>query len=146
MAIFDNIDVGNSRAVIIIRASSGAGKSTFASFIQSLYPKAVICCADDYFYDKHGNYNFNASQLGAAHLNCKKKFEFSLDNGAECVIVSNTNVKSSEWKYYHDLALERGYKVFFLVIENRHGGKDCHGLSQETLKRQKETILKNISL
>lgn len=135
-----------TKSVLILKGVSGSGKSSFASFIQSLYPKAVICCADDHFYDKHGNYNFNASQLGAAHLNCKKKFEFSLDNGAECVIVANTNTAQREWKYYHDLALERGYKVFFLVIENRHGGENIHRVPTDTLKRQKETILKNISL
>jgi predicted ABC-type ATPase len=135
-----------TKTVLIIRAASGAGKSTFANFIQSLYPKAVICCADDHFYDNSGNYKFDASQLGAAHLNCKRKFEFSLDNGAECVIVANTNVESDHWKFYENYAKSKGYTVFFLILEKRHSNENVHGVPLAKLQEQERKILKSIKL
>lgn len=134
------------RNIIIIRAGSGSGKSTFASFIQSLYPETVICCADDYFYDNDGNYKFNAAKLGAAHTRCQEKFKKAVDNLEKCIIVANTNTRSSEWKFYENLGRERGYRVTFLILENRHGGQNVHNVPLETLQRQKETILSNISL
>jgi hypothetical protein len=37
-------------------------------------------------------------------------------------------------KDYFDMAKEYNYAVFSLVVENRHGGKNVHGVPEATLE------------
>jgi hypothetical protein len=39
---------------------------------------------------------------------------------------------------YYDLAEKYEYRVFSIVIENRHGNKNLHGVPDDTLKRMKD--------
>lgn len=134
------------KTVLILKAVSGSGKTLFANTLKQLYPGTVIVSADDYFYDNDGNYNFCVAGLGAAHGACRRKFKEAVDNGAELVIVSNTNVEQSHWKYYEDYGKENGYIVHFLIIENRAGSVNKHFLPQETLEKQRKKILNSIKL
>jgi predicted kinase len=94
------------RKLILIRAVSGAGKSTFA---ETFAPDSCICCADDYFTDGQGNYNFDASKLGQAHKACQEKYLELLDSPfVDTIVVSNTNTKESDYKFYLDEAEKRG--------------------------------------
>jgi hypothetical protein len=38
---------------------------------------------------------------------------------------------------YYDLAAKYGYKVFSIIVENRHGGKNVHGVPDEKLEIMK---------
>jgi hypothetical protein len=38
---------------------------------------------------------------------------------------------------YYLLAEELGYQVFSIIVENRHGGKNLHGVPQESLDKMK---------
>jgi hypothetical protein len=38
---------------------------------------------------------------------------------------------------YYDLAEKYGYRVYSLIVENRHGGVNEHGVPQETLEKMK---------
>jgi hypothetical protein len=38
---------------------------------------------------------------------------------------------------YLDLAEKHGYKVYCLVVENRHGGVNEHNVPEETLEKMK---------
>jgi len=42
-----------------------------------------------------------------------------------------------EWEMepYFKLASEFNYKIFVITVENRHGGKNVHGISQEQLEK-----------
>jgi hypothetical protein len=40
-------------------------------------------------------------------------------------------------EYYFDLAKEYGYRVYSLVVENRHGGVNEHGVPEEKLVQMK---------
>jgi hypothetical protein len=57
---------------------------------------------------------------------------------AQKIIVSNTFTQEWEMKAYVDLAKEHGYTVFSLIVENRHGGVNEHGVPQEALDRMKD--------
>lgn len=132
------------KRVVLIRAVSGAGKSTFA---EMLAPDSCICCADDFFTDEDGNYNFDASKLGQAHKACRDKYLKLLDHPyADTIVVANTNTKESDYKFYLDEAEKRGIMVFSLVLENRHGGKNVHGVPDNVLERQEQNIKNSLKL
>jgi hypothetical protein len=38
---------------------------------------------------------------------------------------------------YYELAEEYGYKVFSIIVENRHGGINQHGVPAEKLEQMK---------
>jgi hypothetical protein len=38
---------------------------------------------------------------------------------------------------YYQLAKEYGYKVFSMIVENRHGGVNQHGVPEEKLEQMK---------
>ena len=112
------------RNLIILKGTSSSGKSTFANLIA--YPCFIIT-ADDYFYDKDGNYNFDGSKLGAAHAACRDKFDEAVkDDIITNIVIANTNTRESEWKYYSDKAEKAGLKVFHVVMEKRHENVNSH--------------------
>jgi hypothetical protein len=39
--------------------------------------------------------------------------------------------------YYFELAKEHGYRVYSLVVENRHSGTNSHGVPEEKLVQMK---------
>lgn len=128
--------------MIIIRGASGSGKSTFAS----IFPDATVCEADKFFLDEKGKYNFNQELLGQAHSACWYSFMDAVKANKDLIIVSNTNTRESEFNGYKDYAEKHGYKVFVVILENRHGGKNCHGVPDQTLEKQKDRIKSSIKL
>lgn len=132
------------RNLIILKGVSGNGKSTFANLVAE--PK-VICTADDYFTDANGNYNFDATKLGAAHGACKAKFDNSLnDDAIENIVIANTNTKPSEWKYYAEKAEQAGLRVIHIVLEKHHNNASIHNVPIETLNRQEASIRQHLKL
>lgn len=55
--------------------------------------------------------------------------------GIPRVIVANTSTQLKEFQPYMQMAKNHGYKVFTVVVENRHGGKNSHGVPDETLEK-----------
>ncbi len=135
------------KTIIITRGVSGSGKSFFAETLLSLSPeKVAICCADDFFV-VDGEYKFDASKLGEAHLLCQKTFVWAVNNSeVELIVVANTNTKKSDWSFYEDYGKQNNIPVIFAVIENRHGGKDSHNVPASTLDRQANNIKMSLCL
>ena len=46
-------------------------------------------------------------------------------------------LKDWEMEPYFKLAEKYGYMVFTMVVENRHGGKNLHGVPDDTLEKMK---------
>lgn len=141
----------NSKRIIILRSKSGAGKSTFAGFLEQMAWESdrtcEVCCADDWFTDLAGNYKFDASQLGKAHKACQEKAEELAIGNCETIIVANVNASPRDFKFYEDLAVEYGYQVVRLIIEGgHHSGQNNHFVPQETLDRQEKNLLASIQL
>jgi hypothetical protein len=40
-------------------------------------------------------------------------------------------------KPYFELATKYGYKVFSVIVENRHGGHNVHGVPEESLEKMR---------
>jgi hypothetical protein len=90
-----------------------------------------------YFIDKDGNYNFNPSKIKDAHQWCQEEMDFLMRLDHSKVVVSNTFTQEWEMEPYFKLAEKYGYTVFTIVVENRHGGKNTHGVPDEKLDLMK---------
>ena len=53
------------------------------------------------------------------------------------IVVSNTFTQEWEMKPYFEMAELHGYKVFSIIIENRHGGVNEHDVPEEVLSSMK---------
>lgn len=135
------------KTLYILRGVSGSGKTTLAKTLESQLPLAVAFSADDYHYDKDGNYNFSFKNLNKAHQSCQTLVEqFLQDDICENVIVHNTLTTDKEVRVYTDLAEKYNAKVVSLVVENRHGNKNVHDVPSEVLKNQEKKLLNSIKL
>lgn len=121
--------------MIILRGLPGSGKTAFANYLV-YFNNFVICTADDYFYDQQGNYNFDYSKISEAHKYSREKCEKALKEGRD-VIVANTSVKEDEINEYIKLANQYNYRYFSLIVENRHGNENIHGVPDETIEKMK---------
>jgi predicted kinase len=128
------------KILTLVRGLPGSGKSTFAKTITN---KFSICEADKFFYDGEGNYNFDGSKLRQAHEWCKNEVETRMkDNQLNAqfypeIVVSNTFTQEWEMEAYYKLAEQYGYEVFSIIVENRHGGVNKHGVPAEKLEQMR---------
>jgi predicted kinase len=129
-----------SGVLFLVRGLPGSGKSTFATHIWNEY---AVCEADKFFYDKEGNYNFDPTKLKDAHAWCRQEVETRMidhQNNEQYypeIAVSNTFTQEWEMEEYFKLAEKYNYKVVSLIVENRHGGKNVHGVPDDKLEIMK---------
>jgi len=115
----------------LIRGCPGSGKSTFAKTLGG-----PVFEADNYFM-VDGEYKFNPSLIKVAHNECQNHTQIAMMDEHEKVIVSNTFTQEWEMKAYYELAEKYGYRVFSIIIENRHGGVNEHGVPDDKLEIMK---------
>ena len=120
------------KELILLRGLPGSGKSTLAKAIGGLHFEA-----DMYFVDENGNYNFDGSQIKDAHAWCQNKVRISMETGVEKIVVSNTFTQEWEMEHYNTLAEVNGYMVHSVICENRHDGKNAHGVPDDKLAQMK---------
>jgi len=121
------------KQLFLLRGLPGSGKSTLAKSLMNAQTGHVEA---DMFFMKNGEYKFDGAKLKDAHEWCRKEAEdFMGPYGFDTVIVSNTFTQEWEMKPYYELAEKYGYVVFSLVVENRHGGVNEHGVPEEALER-----------
>ncbi len=120
-----------SKQLFLLRGLPGSGKSTLAESIGGLHFEA------DQFFMVDGEYRFDSTKLRDAHNWCRHSVMDVMKEGHPKVIVSNTFTQEWEMEPYYLLAEELGYQVFSIIVENRHGGKNLHGVPQESLDKMK---------
>jgi predicted kinase len=126
------------KTLYIVRGLPGSGKSTFAKKLVG--DDFLVCEADKYFTDVEGNYNFDITKIKDAHKWCHDRVETymkdSLVNNQfyREIAVSNTFTQEWEMKPYYLLAEKYGYKVFCVIVENRHGGTNLHDVPEDKLE------------
>jgi predicted kinase len=123
----------------ITRGIPGSGKSTFAKSLNCPYFEA------DMFFEKDGEYNFDISKIKDAHAWCQEQVEDAMKFNQETkglknseIAVSNTFTQEWEMAPYYELANKYNYKVFSIIVENRHGGKNTHGVPDEKIELMKK--------
>lgn len=133
---------GMNKNLYIVRGLPGSGKSTFA--LNLVGADFLVCEADKYFM-VDGEYKFDGSKLKDAHEFCRNTVETYMRDNVEAndqfyrqIVVSNTFTQEWEMQPYIDLAKKYGYTVFTIVVENRHGGVNQHGVPDEALTRMRD--------
>ncbi len=123
------------KMLYLVRGVPGSGKSTFAKTLV----KKDYCHkeADMFFVDGEGNYKFEPSKIKDAHKWCQEEMDFLMRLEHSPVVVSNTFTQEWEMEPYFELAKKYGYKVFSIVIENRHGNKNKHGVPEDKVEQMK---------
>jgi predicted kinase len=125
------------KILYIVRGIPGSGKTTFAKTISP-----IVVEADQYFTDDKGNYIFDGSKIKLAHEYCRAQTEawmITEDDqiNTSKVAVSNTFTQEWEMEPYFELAKKYGYKVFSLIVENRHGGVNQHNVPEDKIEQMK---------
>lgn len=119
--------------LFLVRGLPGSGKTTIAKELTPHYVEA------DMFFMENGRYKFDPSKLPQAHKWCLERTkDFMTIWGYGKIAVSNTFTEEWEMAEYMELARENGYKVHTLVIENRHGGKNVHGVPEATMQAMED--------
>ena len=127
------------KELFLLRGLPGSGKSTLAKSLGGKHIEA------DMFFMKDGEYQFDFTKLKDAHRWCQNSVEEAmtwdenpeiefLSAGVSRIVVSNTFTQEWEMKPYYDLATKYGYKVYSLIVENRHGGVNEHGVPEDKLE------------
>jgi len=116
------------KTLFILRGLPGSGKSTLADSLGIDYVEA------DMFFMQDGEYKFDGTKLKAAHKWCQDRVRKIMELGM-IVAVANTFTQEWEMEPYYKLAEKYGYRVYSLVVENRHGGVNEHGVPNETLDK-----------
>lgn len=130
-------------SLFILRGVPGCGKTTLGKVLsEGVYP---VFEADSYFM-KDGVYKFDRDKLHYAHQVCQGAVELAMRKGTNKIFVSNTFTKGSELKPYYKIAETHGYKVYCVVVENRHGGKNEHNVPAETIARMEDNVRNNLRL
>lgn len=133
------------KQVFILRGVPGCGKSTLADTLLQIGISSTNCCADDWFM-QDGEYKFDFKKLGYTHLACQHKFETALLDEVETIVVSNTSTRATDVNWYRNKAMEAGYRVTVLTVENWHNGIDLHNVSDTTKEIMKGQLLNSIKL
>ena len=122
----------------LLRGLPGAGKSTLASQLGDVHFEA-----DMYFTNENGQYIFNPADLKKAHQWCQDQVNTAmiLNHTSEInnnFVVSNTFTQEWEMEAYYKLAESYGYRVFSLIVENRHGGENLHSVPEDKIQAMKD--------
>ena len=122
-----------NKILYLVRGVPGSGKSTFAKSLGGSHFEA------DMFFMVDGEYKFDGSKLREAHEWCQNSVNTAmlLNHTAGLnpkIVVSNTFTQEWEMKSYIDMAKDWGYTVFTIIVENRHGGINTHGVPEDKLE------------
>jgi len=121
------------KILTICRGIPGSGKSTFSKTLGGQHYEA-----DMFFIDEEGNYKFDVTKIKDAHQWCQGMVKTDMILEYPKIVVSNTSTQEWEMEPYFKLAKEYGYDVFSIVVENRHGGINQHGVPEDKLQMMKD--------
>jgi predicted kinase len=119
------------KELFLLRGLPGSGKSTLARSLGGMHMEA------DKYFMSNGKYEFDASQLRDAHNWCQNAVRVGMETQGQKIVVSNTFTQEWEMDPYYKLAEQYGYRVYSLVVENRHMGVNQHGVPADKLEQMK---------
>jgi predicted kinase len=116
------------KELFLLRGLPGAGKSTLAKSLGGKHIEA------DMYFEYEGKYKFDTSRLKEAHDWCQNTVKVWMKNDVKKIVMSNTFTQAWEMDYYFELADIYGYRVYSLIVENRHGGENVHNVPKEKIE------------
>ena len=133
------------KTMLILRGTPGSGKSSFALLLSNIYPNSVTCSQDAFMYEG-GEYKWSPEKVKMAVEQCYKQAEDNMISGTGLIIIDNTHCKDEYVERYVNLAKQHDYEVVSLVVENRHEGKNVHGVGEKTVNNMRNNLLKSLKL
>ena len=126
--------------LILLRGVPGSGKTTVGEVILRCVrgDNPDVLSADNFFMSDKGIYNFDGSKLKEAHNDCLLKCAERMKNEFSRIVVANTFTEEWEMEKYFEIAERYKYRVHTLVVENRHGGNNVHGVPDEKVKQMRD--------
>jgi predicted kinase len=130
----------NQGELILLRGLPGSGKSTLAKIILQLpsNTEPEILSADDFFENQNGIYNFDATKIKEAHNYCQFRCSERMRQQKARIVVANTFTQEWEMDEYFKMAERYNYRVHTVIVENRHGNKNIHGVPEDKLQQMKD--------
>lgn len=126
------------KELYLLRGLPGSGKSTLAKSLGGKHFEA------DMYFVRDGGYKFDVTKLKDAHEWCRSSVGGLMINEEPKLVVSNTFTQEWEMEPYYKLAEKYGYRVHSLIVENRHGGVNEHGVPEEKLEQMKNRFEINL--
>ena len=125
--------------LILLRGLPGSGKSTLAKVILQLPSNAEpeVLSADDFFENKEGEYNFDATKLKEAHNYCQFRCSERMRQQKARIVVANTFTQEWEMEEYFKMAERYNYRIHTIVVENRHGSNNVHNVPEDKLEQMR---------
>jgi predicted kinase len=119
--------------LFLLRGLPGAGKSTLANQLSEDHFEA-----DMYFTNESGQYLYNPQYIKQAHQWCQNQvlecMESHKNKSRHSICVSNTFTQKWEMDSYYKMAESYGYRVFSIIVENRHGGENLHSVPEDKIE------------
>ena len=135
------MDIANETQgeLILLRGLPGSGKTTLAKIILQLRStdEPEILSADDFFEDNEGDYNFDPTKLKEAHNYCQFRCSERMRQQKARIVVANTFTQEWEMDEYFKMAERYNYRVHTVIVENRHGNENVHGVPEDKLQQMK---------
>ena len=127
--------------LVLVRGIPGSGKSTVAKAI-SAGADWLHYEADQYFVDKNGHYDRDASKIGDAHKWCQSMTENALKLEYN-VVVSNTFTTIKELRPYFVIA--RDLSITPIVITANGAFNNVHNVPLDTLAKMRDRFQHDLS-
>ena len=126
--------------LILLRGLPGSGKSTLAKIILQIREsdEPEVLSADDFFVNENGEYEFDSLKIKEAHQYCQFRCSERMRQQKARIVVANTFTQEWEMKIYFDMAERYNYRVHTVIVENRHGSDNVHGVPEDKLQKMKE--------
>jgi predicted kinase len=116
----------------LIRGVQGAGKTSFVDSVKRF--EDVVVAQDDFMLDEQGEYAFDWRRIEEVRDKCMKVVKDAMEKSTQRIFVHNTFVKAEHLKPYYVLAKKHAYRVFSIVVENRHSGRDVHNVPKNVVE------------
>ena len=125
--------------LILLRGLPGSGKSTLAKIILQLRStdEPEVLSADDFFINENGEYDFDSQKIKEAHNYCQFRCSERMRQQKARIVVANTFTQEWEMNEYFVMAERYNYRVHTVIVENRHGNENIHGVPEDKLEQMK---------
>ena len=118
--------------LLLIRGLPGAGKTELARILS-----AEAFENDDYF-TIGDQYLFDAKRMHQEAASCLQNVKNAMEDRKPLICVANPFADEKEMEPYRRLCALHGYRCHVVTVENRHGGRSCHGISAAQIATMRE--------